>query len=376
MVFQELWRINDDNLADRAPSRLARRGAAPQGGGGDGGGPAARRGRHLLARSRHRLGRCRSRGQCRRAQGREPADAAHRPRQPPARRAVGRGARSGQPLRGAGMPRGDRGGRRERPGHAAPRAPARSTCWRSTCSAAPAAAPFLPDELYAEVRRAAPYARSRARRFRRGGRFRRHRRLRAARLRAFRQDPARPRRALARRPSAHRPAVPAQRRHHRRSRHAEGAAGARARRSPRRHRPDRARRPHPRRGRGIFHRAARARQHLRLRRRGAALRGAGRGRGLCLAHQRRGGADSLLRGRQVSALDLSRRARARADRRAARVGETARPGARVARHPAVALAPARGATACWSRPFRAPTSPISSAIRSKAASRTRRSACC
>ena len=35
---------------------------------------------------------------------------------------------------------------------------ARSMCWRSIFSAAPSAAPFLADELFAEVRRAAPYA--------------------------------------------------------------------------------------------------------------------------------------------------------------------------------------------------------------------------
>ena len=55
---------------DRAASRLARRGAAPQGRGGDGGRPAARGGLHLVARSRRRLGRRRSRHQCRRAEGR------------------------------------------------------------------------------------------------------------------------------------------------------------------------------------------------------------------------------------------------------------------------------------------------------------------
>ncbi len=69
----------------RAASRLARCRAAPQGRGRDGGRPAARRGVHLLARSRHRLGRHRSRHQCRRAEGRLAADAADRPRQPPAR---------------------------------------------------------------------------------------------------------------------------------------------------------------------------------------------------------------------------------------------------------------------------------------------------
>ena len=36
----------------------------------------------------------------------------------------------------------------------------------------------------------------------------------------------------------------------------------------------------------------------------------------------------------------------------------------------------RGRANCWSRPFRAPTSTTSSAIRSRAGSRIRRSACC
>ena len=53
-----------------------------------------------------------------------------------------------------------------------------------------------------------------------------------------------------------------------------------------------------------------------------------------------------------------------------------RAGARMAGNPAMALACCRGRASCWSRPFRAPTSIISSAIRSKAGSRTRRSACC
>ena len=68
MLFQDLWRINDDGLADRAASRLARRRAAPQGRGCHDQGQTARRGLHLLARSRRRLGRCRSRHQCRRAE--------------------------------------------------------------------------------------------------------------------------------------------------------------------------------------------------------------------------------------------------------------------------------------------------------------------
>ena len=127
-----------------AASRLARRRAAPQGRGRDGGGQTARRGLHLLARPRHRLGRHRSRHQCRRAQGRLAADAADRPRQPPARRTLARGADSRQSLRGAGMPRRDRCDRGECAGYAAACAPARSTCWRSTCSAAPAASRSCP----------------------------------------------------------------------------------------------------------------------------------------------------------------------------------------------------------------------------------------
>ena len=144
MLFQDFWRMNDDGLAialhhgslDVAQRRKVEDAMAA--------GKAARRGLHLLARPRHRLGRHRSRHQCRRAQGRLAPDAADRPRQPPARRALARGADSGQSLRGAGMPRRDRCDRGECAGYAAACAPARSTCWRSTCSAAPAASRFCP----------------------------------------------------------------------------------------------------------------------------------------------------------------------------------------------------------------------------------------
>ncbi len=104
---------------DRAASRLARCRAAPQGRGRDDERPPARGGVHLLARSRRRLGRCRSRHQCRRAQGRLAAPAAHRPRQPPHGRALEGRAGAGEPLRSAGMPRRARRHRRERAGHAA-----------------------------------------------------------------------------------------------------------------------------------------------------------------------------------------------------------------------------------------------------------------
>ena len=103
----------------RAASRLARRRPAPQGRGRDGGRKTARRGLHLLARPRHRLGRHRSRHQCRRAKGLLAADATDRPRQPPPRRALARRAGAGQPLRGAGMPRCDRCDRGECAGYAA-----------------------------------------------------------------------------------------------------------------------------------------------------------------------------------------------------------------------------------------------------------------
>ena len=83
-----------------------------------------------------------------------------------------------------------------------------------------------------------------------------------------------------------------------------------------------------------------------------------------------------LRRRQVSALDLSRRPRARDARRSRKPGARcptrcangwrSSNGARCCREPAI----------CWSRPFRAPPNIIWSAIRSRAGSRTRRSACC
>ena len=104
---------------DRASSRLARPRAAAKGRSGDGGGKAPRRRRHLDARSRHRLGRRRPRHACRRAEGREPARAANRPRQPPHGRAVEGHPRAVEPLRGAGVPRRARRQLSRAPGHAA-----------------------------------------------------------------------------------------------------------------------------------------------------------------------------------------------------------------------------------------------------------------
>ena len=69
-VFQALWNLNDDGLADRPPPRLARRRAAAPRRGGDGRGQAQGRGLHLDPRPRRRLGRRRPRRQRRRAEGR------------------------------------------------------------------------------------------------------------------------------------------------------------------------------------------------------------------------------------------------------------------------------------------------------------------
>ena len=85
MLFQDLWRMNDDGLAialhhgslDVAQRRKVEDAMAA--------GKTARRGLHLVARSRRRLGRRRSRHQYRRAEGRLAADAAYRPRQSPHR---------------------------------------------------------------------------------------------------------------------------------------------------------------------------------------------------------------------------------------------------------------------------------------------------
>ena len=158
MIFQQLWRMNDDNLAIALHHGSLDVGAAPQGRGRDGGRPAARRGRDLLARSRHRLGRRRSRHQCRRAEGRLAPAAAHRPRQPPHGRAV-EAACWCRPIASRcwnAAPRSRRSPRMRRIRRRC--APARSTCWRSTCSAAPAACRFCADDLYDEVTTAAPYA--------------------------------------------------------------------------------------------------------------------------------------------------------------------------------------------------------------------------
>ena len=103
MMFQALWKLNADTLPialhhgslDIAQRRRVEAAMAD--------GQAARRGRHLLARSRHRLGRRRSGDPGRRAEGRLAPAATGRPRQPPHGRGVARDPRARQPFRGAGV---------------------------------------------------------------------------------------------------------------------------------------------------------------------------------------------------------------------------------------------------------------------------------
>ncbi len=135
LLFQELWRINDDSLPIALHHGSLDAAAAAAGGGGDGAQRAPRRGRHLDTGPGDRLGRRRSGRPCRRAKGCKPAGAAHRAGQPPHGRAEPGHPDTGEPLRGAGMPGRDRlpvmSARRIR--HQA--ATAGSTCWPSTCSA-------------------------------------------------------------------------------------------------------------------------------------------------------------------------------------------------------------------------------------------------
>ena len=231
--------------------------------------------------------------------------------------------------------------------------------------------PFLADELYAEVTSAAPYAGlTRADfdavlDFVATGGYALKAYERFAKIRQGKDGP------LARQQSDDRAALPHECRHHRRGRHAQGAAGALARLED-----DPARRPAPRRGRGIFHRDAHAGRHLRVRRRNPALRGDGRRtRSMSRAPPPRTPRCRPTRAASFRSRPISPTACARSSPittnggrcplRCAN-GSKSRNGARWC----------RGRASCWSRPFRAPTSTTSSAIRSRAGSRTRRSACC
>ena len=86
-------------------------------------------------------------------------------------------------------------------------------------------APFRPDDVYAEVVRAAPYADLIAQGLRRCARLRRERWLRARRLRALEQAVPRQRRPRARTQRAHRTTASHEHRHHRRGTTPQGAPG-------------------------------------------------------------------------------------------------------------------------------------------------------
>ena len=168
--------------ADRHPSRQPGARAAPPGGAGDGRGAAARRGGDLLARSRHRLGRGGPGAAGRRAQrasagccsaSAAPTTAWTSPAAPCWCRPTGSRCWNARPPSRAWRRASWTAMRRGRAGW---------TCWRSTCWAWPAPAPFHPDALYAEVRRAAPYAALSAPGFRRRAGLRGNRRLRAGGL--------------------------------------------------------------------------------------------------------------------------------------------------------------------------------------------------
>ena len=179
MIFQELWRINDDGLADRAASRLARCRAAPQGRGRDGGGSL----RAVVCTSSLDLGIDwgdidlvinvgAPKGSSRLLQriGR----ANHRLDEPSRGILVPANRFEVLECRAAIDAVAD-----ECAGHAAA-AHRRARCAGAACARhAPAASRSMPTSSIDEVRTAAPYAELTRARFRRRGRFRRHRRLRA-----------------------------------------------------------------------------------------------------------------------------------------------------------------------------------------------------
>ena len=142
-LFWDLWRINADNLPIALHHGLPRRRPAPQGRGRHGGGAAQGGRRHRDARPRHRLGRRRPRHQRGRAEGasrliQRIGRANHRLDE--ASRAILVPATASRCWNAAppSRPRPRARRTRRRP------APARSTCWPSTCSAWPVPSPSAP----------------------------------------------------------------------------------------------------------------------------------------------------------------------------------------------------------------------------------------
>ena len=154
--------------------------------------------------------------------------------------------------------------------------------------------PFDADELFREVRSAAPYAGLSRADFdavvdfvATGGyalkAYERFAKIKQGKDGRWRVDA-----------SALRPGVPHECRHYRRSDDAESAPGALARQCRRPHRRHRPRRANPRAGRGIFRGNAFGRRHVRVRRRDPALRSDRGRRSLCLARERRGSQGAVL----------------------------------------------------------------------------------
>ena len=236
LLFQELWRINDDNLPialhhgslDAAQRRKVEAAMAA--------GTLARGRRDLDARPRHRLGRCRSRHPCRRAERREPAFSSASA----APTTASTSHRAASWCR-ATASRCSSAGPRSRPPRPARKMPclsrrARSTCSRSTCSAWRAQAPFDPDDAFCGGAIGRALCRAHARQFDRVIEFVSTGGYALKSLRSVREAEAGRRWPVARRQSAHRPAIPLERRHHRRHaddqsppRSARGGKGASAR---------------------------------------------------------------------------------------------------------------------------------------------------
>ena len=239
------------------------------------------------------------------------------------------------------------------PGHAAAARPARSTCWPSTCSAWPAPRRSTPTSSTPRCAAPRPIASSTAQTSTRR-RFRRDRRLRAAQptsaTPSIRPGPSDGH--LAHRPSARRPAIPAECRHHRRDADAQGAAARRQRR------PGTVRRAAGRcsaRSRSISSRRCR-RRHLPVRRRGAALRGHPRERGLRLARDADDPKIPSYAGGKFPLSTYLAEPGARACWPTRRAGSACpsrcATGWRCSRRSSRAAA---AATSCWSRPSRAAT---------------------
>ena len=289
--------------------------------------------------------------------------------------ALARRAGAGQSLRGAGMPRRDRRDRGECAGHAAAahRRARRAGAARARLRLRRAVSLRRTLRGSADV---GALRRADANRFRRRGRFRRHRRLCAEDLRTFRAHQAGQAGPLARRQSAGAAELSPQRRHHRRRSHAEGAAGARARRRLGLDRRDRPRRQDARRDRGILSsRGWWSATPLCSAARSCATRRWSRIRSMSPAPTTR-----TPRCRPTWAASF--RSRPISPNASANCSTTGARGMRCRIRCATGcrckgtFRACRRCANCWSKPFRAATSITSSAIPSRGGWRTRRSACC